>query len=173
MPTFSFSRGLLSITTHFLRISGNLSAFANSSHFEGIFGFSRTVQALRKPRLYFANRRGASAKPGHFRRHRTGENARAKPRSELDIITGLGAWLRPLVKISLREVRAIFRASNPKNRAGEATPVVSENYRLESVASPALGQSCTAGIGLRYACSQAFSAASNRRKCAGAVTPHC
>ena len=66
---------------------------------------------------------GVSAKPWRFRRHRTAEIARVKPRPKPEKNSGVTSAASPAFEPSftignaLRKARAIFRASNPKNRA--------------------------------------------------------
>ena len=73
--------------------------------------------ALRGARAGFANRAGVSAKPLHFRRRRTAENARVQSRPKIEELAGLFSVTAPALEPALRKAPAIFRASNPKNRA--------------------------------------------------------
>ncbi|MCI7759433.1 MAG: hypothetical protein MSH49_05355, partial [[Eubacterium] saphenum] len=109
--------------------------------------------ALRGARAGFANRAGVSAKPLHFRRRRTAENARVQSRPKIEELAGL-------FSVTAHAVCAEFYCWNCfAEGAGDFSGIESENL---------LGLASCFYLGTHfdfYALS-AFSAASNRRKCA-------
>ena len=131
---FFFDKNLIQINPRFHKkcktgayrlgnFSDNLPPAFHSKLLGGLTRFREKGLVCGNFRRAYARGAWVSAKPWHFRRHRTAENARVKPRPKVAEFPSLNSVASPAFEPSftignaLRKAPAIFRASNPKNRA--------------------------------------------------------
>ena len=131
---FFFDKNLIQINPRFHKkcktgayrlgnFSDNLPPAFHSKLLGGLTRFREKGLVCGNFRRAYARGAWVSAKPWHFRRCRTAENARVKPRPKVEELAGVFCVASPAFELSftigsaLRKARAIFRASNPKNRA--------------------------------------------------------
>ena len=131
---FFFDKNLIQINPRFHKkcktgayrlgnFSDNLPPAFHSKLLGGLTRFREKGLVCGNFRRAYARGAWVSAKPWHFRRCRTAENARVKPRPKVAEFPSLNSVASPAFEPSftignaLRKAPAIFRASNPKNRA--------------------------------------------------------
>ena len=102
---------------------GNIFSFGDLVNarrgFRGVWACGERELLCRELRFRSVNRTRVSAKPGHFRRHRTAENARVKPRTLFTGMCGASHAFEPAftsgLALRVTRSRAISAASNRRN----------------------------------------------------------